>query len=67
VVPARPIGRTSFPLLYRFTLANTTTVTARGRTVVVTYDYARHTKKEIPTDRRTALERDAIDAGTEGW
>jgi len=33
----------------------------------VTYDYANGTKKEIPADRRSALERDAIDPTTEGW
>jgi len=67
IAPARPLGRSSFTLLYRFTLANTTTVTARGRTVVVTYDYVNGTKKEIPADRRSALERDAVDPATEGW
>jgi acyl-CoA thioesterase FadM len=67
VAPARPLGRTSFSLLYRFTVAGTPTLAARGRTVVVSYDYARSTKKEIPDDVRTALERDAVDPATEGW
>jgi acyl-CoA thioesterase FadM len=67
VAPARPLGRTSFTLLYRFTLADTTTVAARGRSVIVTYDYAKATKKEIPPDRRAAMERDAIDPASEGW
>ncbi len=67
VAPAAPPGRTSFTLLYRFTLPGTGTVTARGRTVVVTYDYAKGAKKEIPADRRAVLERDAVDPATEGW
>jgi acyl-CoA thioester hydrolase len=67
VAPARPLGRTSFALLYRFTLTDSGTLAARGRTVVVTYDYGASTKKEIPSDRRAAMERDAVDPGTEGW
>jgi len=67
VAPARPLGRTSFTLLYRFTLAGTSTVTARGRTVNVVYDYAKGTKKEIPPERRAAMERDAVDPADEGW
>ena len=67
VAPARPLGRTSFSLLYRFTLADTTTVTARGRTIQVTYDYAKGEKKEIPAPRRAAMERDAVDPASEGW
>jgi acyl-CoA thioester hydrolase len=67
VAPAAPLGRTSFTLLYRFSLAGTDTVSARGRTIVVCYDYARGTKQEIPADRRAALERDAVDPATEGW
>jgi len=67
VAPARPVGRTSFTLLYRFRIDGTDTLTARGRTVVVVYDYERATKREIPTDRRAALERDAVDPKTEGW
>lgn len=67
VAPARPLGTTSFTLLYRFTIAGSTTVAARGRTVVVCYDYARGSKKPIPTDRRAVLERDAVDPAGEGW
>jgi len=67
IVPARPLGRTSFTLLYRFTLAGTSTVTARGRTVNVVYDYGKGTKQEIPPERRTRLERDAVDPADEGW
>jgi len=65
--PGRPLGRTSFPLLYRFTIAGTTTVTARGRSVNVVYDYAKATKKEIPSERRAVLERDSVDPADEGW
>ncbi|MGI0072176.1 MAG: acyl-CoA thioesterase [Thermoplasmata archaeon] len=67
VAPARPLGRTSFSLLYRFSLTGTSTVTARGRTAVVVYDYATGKKKEIPPVRRAALERDAVDPAEEGW
>jgi acyl-CoA thioester hydrolase len=67
VAPARPLGRTSFTLLYRFTFADTSTVTARGRSVIVTYDYAKGAKKEIPSNRRAAMERDGVDPSTEGW
>jgi acyl-CoA thioesterase FadM len=67
VAPARPVGRTSFTLLYRFTLADSTTVTARGRTVSVVYDYSKGEKVEIPTTRRAVLERDAVDSADEGW
>jgi acyl-CoA thioester hydrolase len=67
VAPARPLGRTSFTLLYRFTLAGTSTVTARGRTVSVVYDYVKGSKKEIPAARRATLERDAVDPKDEGW
>jgi acyl-CoA thioesterase FadM len=67
VAPARPVGRTSFTLLYRFTLADTSTVTARGRTVSVVYDYEKGEKREIPVDRRAVLERDAVDPTSEGW
>ena len=67
VAPARPIGRTSFALLYRFREATTGTRTARGRTVVVVYDYATGTKRPIPDDRRHRLERDAVDPVPEGW
>jgi acyl-CoA thioester hydrolase len=67
VAPARPLGRTSFSFLYRFTLPATGTVAARGRTVVVTYDYRKAAKKEIPSAVRAALGRDAVDPAPEGW
>ena len=66
VAPARPLGRTSFTLLYRFS-SGTGEVVARGRTVIVCFDYATGEKKEIPPDRRAHLERDAVDPKSEGW
>jgi acyl-CoA thioester hydrolase len=67
VAPAAPLGRTSFSLLYRFTIVGSETVAARGRTVVVCYDYARNEKRAIPADRRAQLERDLVDPASEGW
>ncbi|HTP54425.1 MAG TPA: thioesterase family protein [Thermoplasmata archaeon] len=67
VAPARPLGRTSFVLLYRFRDAATDRLTARGRTVIVTYDYAKGRKAPIPAERRVRLERDALDPTLEGW
>ncbi len=67
VVPARPLGRTSFVLLYRFRDAITGTRTALGRTVIVTYDYGRGEKREIPPERRRRLEAEAIEPATAGW
>ena len=67
VAPAAPLGRTSFSLLYRFTLPGAGTVTARGRTVIVVYDYSRGEKREIPDARRARLERDLVDPASEGW
>jgi acyl-CoA thioester hydrolase len=69
VAPATPVGRTSFTLLYRFRDPDPThpTVYARGRTVVVCYDYEQASKKEIPADRRAIFHRDGIDPLTEGW
>jgi acyl-CoA thioester hydrolase len=68
VAPALPLGRTSFSLLYRFRNPNdTNTVYARGKTVVVCYDYKSNRKKEIPSDRRAQLERDGVDPASEGW
>ncbi|MCI4350919.1 MAG: acyl-CoA thioesterase [Thermoplasmata archaeon] len=61
VAPVRPIGRTSLTLVYRFRSPDRTTTYARGRTVVVAYDYERRTKKEIAPELRTKLERDAVD------
>jgi acyl-CoA thioester hydrolase len=67
VAPARPIGRTSFSLLYRFADERRRVVTARGHTAIVTYDYANGTKKPIPDAIRLALERDGVDPKDEGW
>jgi acyl-CoA thioester hydrolase len=68
VAPASPLGRTSFSLLYRFRdSSGSNTWYARGRTVVVCYDYEANRKKEIPSERRALLERDAVDPATEGW
>ncbi|MGP8078159.1 MAG: acyl-CoA thioesterase [Thermoplasmata archaeon] len=67
VAPARPIGRTSFVLLYRFRDVATGTLTARGRTVIVTYDYPAKAKAPIPPDRREHMVRDAVDPRHEGW
>jgi acyl-CoA thioester hydrolase len=67
VAPVRPLGTTSFTLVYRFTDATSATVVARGRTVLVTYDYGHATKVPIPDERRARLERDAVDARAEGW
>jgi acyl-CoA thioester hydrolase len=68
VAPAKPLGRTSFALLYRFRdPSGGPTVYARGRTVVVCYDYATNRKKEIAPELRARLERDAIDPTSEGW
>jgi acyl-CoA thioester hydrolase len=67
VAPARPLGTTSFTLLYRFRKQDGTTVTARGRSVVVCFDYEKGIKKEIPPVRRQLMERDAVDPQSEGW
>ena len=67
VAPARPLGRTSFTLLYRFRLRPDGPVTARGRTVIVTYDYAAGTKREIRPEMRAVMEREAVDPASEGW
>lgn len=67
VAPAAPPGRTSFSLLYRFRDASTGAVTARGRTVVVCYDYQQESKREILPHVRTVLERDGVDPKSEGW
>ncbi len=66
VAPATPLGRTSFTLLYRFTIVGRGTVAARGRTVIVSYDYARGTKRPLPPEVRARLEREAIDPRSEG-
>ncbi len=67
IAPARPLGRTSFTLLYRFRRTDSPVVTARGRTVIVSFDYAKGVKREIPPERRAALERDGVDPASEGW
>lgn len=68
VAPARPLGNTSFQLLYRFrSLTDPSTVYARGRTVVVCYDYTRAAKKPIDPAVRRRMELDAVDPGPEGW
>lgn len=67
VTPSVPLGRTSFSLLYRFWSPDRTTLYAQGRTVIVCYDYEKNTKKEIPPERRAALERDGVDPASEGW
>ena len=67
VAPARPLGRTSFVLLYRFRDPNGPTVHARGRTVIVCYDYTRAAKKEIAPERRSRLEAQSVDPASEGW
>jgi acyl-CoA thioester hydrolase len=67
VAPARPLGRTSFSLLYRFSDEQRRVVTARGHTVIISYDYSQASKKPIPDSVRAALERDAIEPSDEGW
>jgi acyl-CoA thioester hydrolase len=67
VTPARPLGRTSFVLLYRFRSPDGSVVYAKGRTVVVSYDYEKRTKKAIPENLKVRLERETIDPATEGW
>jgi acyl-CoA thioester hydrolase len=69
LAPARPLGRTSFTLLYRFRSAqpDDPTVYARGRTVLVSYDYGQGRKKEIPPELRRLLEKEAVDPASEGW
>lgn len=67
IAPGRPLGRTSFTLLYRFLSPDRERVCARGRTVVVTYDYATRQPKPIPERVRSRLEADAVDPSSEGW
>jgi acyl-CoA thioester hydrolase len=68
VAPARPLGRTSLVLLYRFFAPeDPTRLYARGRTVVVCYDYATAQKKAIDPPVRSQLEVDAVDPAPEGW
>lgn len=69
VAPSSEIGRTSFTLLYRFRdpEGQGNRVYARGRTVVVCYDYVKNAKKEIPPERRARFLRDSVDPAAEGW
>ena len=68
VAPSTALGRTSFSLLYRFReVGGEERVCARGRTVIVCYDYHKNAKREIPPDRRAALLRDGVDPASEGW
>jgi acyl-CoA thioesterase FadM len=67
VAPVRPLGRTSFVLAYRFRDGTTERTTAIGRTVIVTYDYDKGSKREIPADRRQRLERDLVEPADAGW
>jgi acyl-CoA thioester hydrolase len=67
VAPARPIGRTSFTLLYRFSDERQRIVTARGQTAIVSYDYATGSKKPVPAALRPVLARDGVDPRDEGW
>jgi acyl-CoA thioester hydrolase len=68
IAPGRGgVGRTSFVLLYRFRHPTEARVYARGRTAIVAYDYERGAKKPVTPELRAALERDAVDAGAEGW
>jgi len=67
VAAARPLGRTSFVLLYRFSRVGEKEIVARGRSVVVCYDYSKNEKKEIPMERRHVMERHLVDPASEGW
>jgi len=67
VAPIRPLGRTSFTLAYRFEDVANGHLTAVGRTVIVTYDYANARKVEIPLERRRRMEADAIGEAETDW
>lgn len=68
VVPALPVGRSSFSLLYRFHAPDDPGhVYGRGRTVVVCYDYEKGEKKPIEPRVRERLERDGVPLESEGW
>ena len=67
IAPGLPLGRTSFTLLYRFRTADGSKVVARGRTVIVCYDYATGAKKEIPHALRARMEKDGVPIDSEGW
>lgn len=67
VAPGRPLGRTSFILFYRFWNLEHRVEYARGRTVVVSFDYSKGTKKEIPPNVRARLEKDGVEPAAAGW
>lgn len=68
VAPAKPLGTTSFSLLYRFSdPERPEKVYAQGRTVIVCFDYATNSKKPIEPGPRARLEKDAIDPEGAGW
>lgn len=68
VAPGLPLGRTSFSLLYRFFAPDTPSlVSARGRTVVVCYDYEKERKKPIEPAIRDRLQADGVPLADEGW
>ncbi|MFQ5950604.1 MAG: acyl-CoA thioesterase [Candidatus Geothermarchaeales archaeon] len=53
------IGNTSFTLEYEIRKKNSREPAARGRSVMVTYDYQSNMKKPIPDDLRRQLEEEA--------
>ena len=59
VVPAAPLGTTSFTLLYRFRALPEGTERARGRTVIVAYDYRTGRKKPLEPSVREGLATDS--------
>ena len=68
VAPARPLGRTSFTLLYRFVGTDSSApVFARGRTAIVCFDYATKAKKPIAARIGARVVEDAVDPTEEGW
>jgi acyl-CoA thioester hydrolase len=68
VAPGRPLGRSSFQLLYRFRRPERPeSVFARGRSVAVCYDYEHGKKKPIEPRVRARLEEDLVDPLHEGW
>ena len=68
IAPSKEIGRTSFVFFYRFRDPERgETVYARGRTVIVNFDYAKGEKKPLSDAQRSKLARDAIDAVEAGW
>jgi acyl-CoA thioester hydrolase len=68
VAPALPLGRTSFSLLYRFFAPEDPShLFARGRTVIVCYDYEKEEKRPIEPRVRLRLEADGVPLVDEGW